>query len=84
MFKEGAEAEFFASVEECADKARFYLGDDVARRRIARAGYQRCRDSDYSLRRRMSDALRHVEATPRVTASTRSRETIAGLERATR
>ena len=84
LFKEGTEAEFFASVEECADKARFYLGDDVARNRIARAGYQRCLDSDYSLRRRMSDALRHVEATPRVTASTRSRETIAGLERATR
>lgn len=83
LFKEGTEAEFFASVEECADKARFYLRDEVARHRIAQAGYQRCLDSDYSLRRRMSDALRRVEATPPVVGF-RQRDISAGFEHAVR
>jgi spore maturation protein CgeB len=82
LFKEGVEAEFFASVGECADKARFYMEDDVARNRIARAGYHRCLDDDYNLRRRMRDALRHVESTPQIAAGFRRREITAGLNRA--
>ena len=61
IFDEGHEAEFFDSPEECADKVRFYLGDEEARQRIAAAGYQRGLKSDYSLRRRMSDAVREIQ-----------------------
>jgi hypothetical protein len=84
LFEEGVEAEFFATVEECADKARFYLRDEVARRRIAKAGYQRCLDSNYSLRRRMSNALSHVKATPQIVVAIRLRGIAAVLDRATR
>lgn len=48
LFEEGVEAEFFDSVEECADKAQFYLADDAARERIAAAGLRRCHASGYS------------------------------------
>jgi spore maturation protein CgeB len=54
IFEEDREAVFFSSVEECADKCRFYLGrpdlrDSIARRgreRAARSGY----DNDTQLR----------------------------------
>ncbi|MBI1840575.1 MAG: glycosyltransferase [Verrucomicrobia bacterium] len=57
LFEEGREAEFFSSVEECADKARFYLDHPEARRRIAQGGYERSTQCDYSLRRRLRDVL---------------------------
>ena len=57
LYKEGEEAEFFNSVDECADKISFYLKHDAARQRIACAGYARCQRSDYSLTSRMRAAL---------------------------
>jgi hypothetical protein len=60
FFSEGVEAEFFSSVEECAEKIKFYLTHDEARAKIAEAGYNRCIASDYSLRRRIRDALKVV------------------------
>lgn len=48
LFEEGVEAEFFDSMEECADKARFYLANDTAREMIAAAGLRRCHSSGYS------------------------------------
>ncbi|MGO8757544.1 MAG: glycosyltransferase [Terracidiphilus sp.] len=41
FYREGQEAEFFATPEEFLDKARFYLQNDGARKRIAAAGYAR-------------------------------------------
>ena len=49
LYEEGKEAEFFSSTEECAEKIRFYLNHEEARRRIAAAGYERCIRSDYRL-----------------------------------
>jgi spore maturation protein CgeB len=61
LFVEGKEAEFFSTAEECADKITYYLANESARKKIAEAGYQRCIDSNYSLQRRLSDALRVLE-----------------------
>ena len=41
LFEEGKDAEFFSTVEELVDKARFYLKHATARQRIARSGYDR-------------------------------------------
>jgi spore maturation protein CgeB len=57
LYEEGKEAEFFSSAEECADKIKFYLNNEEARQRIARAGYERCIRSDYRLVSRMREAL---------------------------
>lgn len=61
FFTEGKEAEYFGSTDECADKIRFYLKHEAVRLRIAEAGYGRCLESDYSLRRRLAEAMNYVE-----------------------
>jgi hypothetical protein len=60
LFEEGKEAEFFSSTEECADKIRFYSRNEPARDRVAERGYRRCLDSDYSLHKRLAEALNHL------------------------
>jgi hypothetical protein len=57
LFDEGKEAEFFASNEELVDKARFYCGDESARGRIARAGFERCVKSNYAYVYRLATVL---------------------------
>jgi spore maturation protein CgeB len=63
LFAEGVEAEFFSSAEECANKSMFYLRNDAARQRIARAGYERCARSGYLLTDRIRAALEDLQAT---------------------
>jgi spore maturation protein CgeB len=48
FFEEGQEAEFFTSDDEYLDKLKFYLAHDDVRRRVARAGHERCMRSGYS------------------------------------
>ncbi len=60
LYREGKEAEFFGSDEECADKIRFYLRNDSRRREIARAGYERWLKADYSLAGSMREAIREI------------------------
>jgi spore maturation protein CgeB len=57
LFDEGKEAEFFASTEELVDKARFYCGDELARRRVADAGFERCVKSKYAYVHRLAAVL---------------------------
>jgi hypothetical protein len=46
-FDEGREAEFYASIEECAEKARYYLNHPAQREVIAAAGRARSLRSGY-------------------------------------
>lgn len=47
LFEEDKEAVFFSTVEECADKARFYLGRPDLRESIAARGRERAERSGY-------------------------------------
>jgi spore maturation protein CgeB len=40
-YREGTEAEFFSTADECVEKVAFYLKNESARRRIAEAGHRR-------------------------------------------
>jgi spore maturation protein CgeB len=57
LFEEGKEAEYFDSDEELLDKARYYLGHEDERKRIAAAGRDRCIRSGYSNEARLSNML---------------------------
>ncbi len=59
-FAEDAEAGFFRSPEDLADKIRAYLSDDDRRRQIAGAGHRRSIESDYSIDARMSHVAAYV------------------------
>jgi spore maturation protein CgeB len=57
LYEEDREAAFFSSAEELVDKARFYLHNDAARRRVAEAGWRRCTTSGYDIYSRMREWL---------------------------
>jgi len=48
FFVEGAEAEFYRDVEECADKVKFYFKNDELRNKIAQAGYKKIFSAGYA------------------------------------
>lgn len=48
LFQEGIEAEFFNDADECIEKLEIYLSDAERRERLARAGLQRCINSNYT------------------------------------
>lgn len=61
FFEEGKEAEFFASGEELLDKTKFYCSNESARKRIADAGYLRCKKGGYTYVCRLKRALQELE-----------------------
>jgi spore maturation protein CgeB len=61
LFDEGKEAEFFSSDDELYSKCQFYLANDAARMRIARAGRERCIRSGYSYESRLASCMQHVQ-----------------------
>ncbi len=57
LYLEGAEAEFFDSPAECAQKISTYLSSPEKRHAIARQGLIRSQQSGYGLMSRMAEAL---------------------------
>ena len=57
FFEEGKEAEFFDSCEELIDKLKFYSRNESARKRVANAGYKRCKESGYAYVCRLVHAM---------------------------
>jgi spore maturation protein CgeB len=53
----------YRTPEDLREKATYYLANEVARRRIARAGYERVR-REHTYARRLAQMLRDVELTP--------------------
>lgn len=69
LFEEGFEAEFFDSAEECAEKASYYLENDIVRDQVSAAGRVRCQTSGYSTAEQFSTVLESIEraiAAPRI------------------
>lgn len=61
IFEEDKEAVFFSSVEECADKCRFYLSRPDLRETIARRGRERAVRSGYDNDTQMARILNHLD-----------------------
>jgi hypothetical protein len=59
-FEEGKEAEFFSSVEECAEKCRYYLEHAEERKEIARRGCERARISGYDNDTQLARVLERI------------------------
>jgi spore maturation protein CgeB len=62
LFREGEEAEFFASDGELLEKTRWYLAHEEERARVAAAGMHRCHASDYSNDHQLALVLEHALA----------------------
>lgn len=61
IFEEDREAVFFSSVEECADKCRFYLGRPGLRETIAARGRERAVRSGYDNDTQMARILNRLD-----------------------
>ncbi len=60
-FQEGQEAEFFSSIEECAEKILYYLDHPVEREEIARRGCERAKRDGYDNDTQLSRILDKLE-----------------------
>lgn len=63
LFDEGKEAEFFSTKKELLEKTRYYLTHEEERKRIAKAGRERCLKSGYSYRDRISEMISIISET---------------------
>jgi spore maturation protein CgeB len=69
LFEEDDEAVFFSSLEECADKCRFYLGRPDLREAIARRGRERAVRSGYDNDTQLARILNHLDGSVQSAAS---------------
>jgi spore maturation protein CgeB len=61
LFCEGAEADFFRSKQEFAQKLQRYLQDSQLRQSVAKAGYQRVKDDGHDVISRMKQVIGWVQ-----------------------
>lgn len=59
-FKESTEIEYYSSSQELIKKIFFYLKDESARNTIAINGFNKCHNSNYSLKNRLIDILNQI------------------------
>lgn len=64
IFEEDREAVFFSSIEECADKCRFYLGRPDLREFIALRGHERAVRSGYDNDTQLARVLNRLDGSP--------------------
>lgn len=60
LFKEGIESEYFDSNTELLNKVRYYLTHVEERKRIAKAGYERCIHGGYSNQDRLKTIFNYI------------------------
>lgn len=60
LFEEDKEAVYFDTKEELLEKVKYYLEHEEERKQIAKAGYDRTRNSDYSYDNRVKEILRKI------------------------
>ena len=65
MFEENKEAEYFDSVDELLEKARYYLKHEEEREAIAAAGHKRAMSSGYDVTALLSEILQQTEQLPK-------------------
>ncbi|MEM6515880.1 MAG: glycosyltransferase [Bacteroidota bacterium] len=60
LFEEGVEACYFSSKEELLEKVEYYLNNKTERDAIAKAGFRRCYESNYTFENRMQELIEKV------------------------
>jgi spore maturation protein CgeB len=61
LFEEDKEAVYFDTNEELLKKVKYYLKNEEERKKIAKAGYERARNSGYSYDDRVKEILQYVK-----------------------
>lgn len=62
LYEEDAEAVYFSSNEELTEKVKYYLKNETARIKIAKAGQKRCLNSGYDVTSRMHQWLADIQS----------------------
>jgi len=60
LFEEGKEAVYFDTKEELLEKVKYYLEHEEERKQIAKAGYERTRNSAYSYDDRVEEIIKVI------------------------
>lgn len=61
MFREGVEAQYFRSKEEMIEKTKYYLRNEVERKKIAQAGYERLLKDGHEVSDRAKEIIKTFE-----------------------
>jgi hypothetical protein len=68
IYAEGAEADYFRSLDEMMKKIKMYVADDAMRKRVAEAGYRKVKSGGHDVDSRMQRMLAWVQEIGSVSA----------------
>ena len=60
FFEPGIDADYFKSPEECADKIKYYLKNDMLRQKIAKAGHEKVFSAKYLYTNRVDEIWQNI------------------------